>query len=233
VWIVQLSPLRRRVGMSARMVPRYGRRTRGFRTNPTRYASTVNPARKLATYADLLALSDDARGEIIAGSLVLPPAPLPRHSKVQRSIGRFVGGPFDDDDGRGGPGGWWIFLEVEVRFSPHDIVRVDIGGWRRDRLPKPWDIRPIEVVPDWICEVLSPSNAAHDRVTKRNLYARHGVAHYWIADPFERTLEALQLDASTKLWVEIGSYDATAVARVPPFDAVELELGRLFPPAEA
>jgi hypothetical protein len=25
------------------------------------------------------------------------------------------------------------------------------------------------------------------------------VAHYWIADPFERTLEALQLDASTKL----------------------------------
>lgn len=81
-----------------------------------------------------------------------------------------------------------------------------------------------------MCEVLSPTNAAHDRVTKRNLYARHGVPHYWIVDPAERTLEALTLDPSTKLWIEIGSYDATAVARVPPFEAVELELARLFPP---
>ena len=59
---------------------------------------------------------------------------LPKHSKAQRALGRFVGGPFDDDDGRGGPGGWWIFVEVDVALSVHDIVRPDLAGWRRERL---------------------------------------------------------------------------------------------------
>jgi hypothetical protein len=83
---------------------------------------------KLATYSDLLALPADVRGEVLAGEVVTAPAPLPRHSKVQGAARRFVGGPFDDDDGRGGPGGWWIFVEVDVSLGPHDIVRPDLAG---------------------------------------------------------------------------------------------------------
>lgn len=30
--------------------------------------------------------------------------------------------------------------------------------------------------------------------------------------------------------MEIGSYDDVAVARISPFEAIELEVGRLFPP---
>jgi Uma2 family endonuclease len=191
----------------------------------------MEPAKKLATYADLLALPEGARGEIISGALVVPPAPLPRHSSVQRKLGRFVGGPFDDDDGVGGPGGWWIFIEVDVRLSMHDVVKPDLAGWRRERLLNPWDVRPIDVVPDWICEIISPSNADTDRVMKRRLYAASGVAHYWIADPTARTLETYRLDVATKRWVDSGAFDATAVERIPPFEAVELDLGRVFPPA--
>lgn len=108
----------------------------------------ADTASKLATYADLRALPDDVRAEIIAGEVHTSPSSLPRHSRVQRSLGRFIGGPYDDDDGRGGPGGWWIFVEVDVELSPHDIVRPDLCGWRRERLPDPGDIRPITVVPD-------------------------------------------------------------------------------------
>jgi hypothetical protein len=63
------------------------------------------PAARLATYDDLLQLPDDVRAEVIAGQIVTAPAPLPRHARVQRAVSRFVGGPFDDDDGHGGPGG--------------------------------------------------------------------------------------------------------------------------------
>ena len=111
---------------------------------------------KLATYADLLAMPEDVRAEVFAGEIVTTPASLPRHSKVQRALSRFVGGPFDDDDGRGGPGGWWIFVEVDVELGPHDVVRPDLAGWRRERLPNPGKARPITVAPDWVCEVLSP-----------------------------------------------------------------------------
>ncbi len=190
----------------------------------------MQPAARLATYDDLLALPENARAEVVGGVLLLPPAPLPRHSAAQGATRRFIGGPFDDDDGRGGPGGWWILLEVDVRLGAHDIVRPDLAGWRRECLAAPWDMRPIDVRPDWVCEVLSPSNAANDRVKKRRLYAAHGVPYYWIIDPEERTLEALRCEGPGEVWIEIGSYDDTSVARVAPFEAVELEVGRLFPP---
>jgi Uma2 family endonuclease len=168
---------------------------------------------------------------VLGGDVVLSPAPLPRHSKAQGSARRFLGGPFDDDDGHGGPGGWWIFVEVDVMLGPHDIVRPDLAGWRRDRLRQPGRVRPIEVVPDWVCEVLSPSTAARDRITKRRLYAQAGIPFYWLIDPELRAVEALALRDG--VWVELGVFDETASARIAPFDAIELEIGRLFLPKEA
>ena len=185
---------------------------------------------KLATYDELLALPEGERFEVQAGALVASPARTPRHSKAQGSAYRIVGGPFDDDDGFGGPGGWWIFIEVDVRLGPHDIVRPDLSGWRRERLPEP-DVRPIDVVPDWVCEVASPSTTSKDRVYKKHLYAERGVGHYWLVDPNARTLEALELVNGR--WLEVGAYDETATARVPPFEAVEIPVGRLFLPPKA
>ncbi|HEV8247327.1 MAG TPA: Uma2 family endonuclease [Polyangiaceae bacterium] len=189
------------------------------------------PAGKLAIYADLLDLGDDARAEILAGQIVTSPAPLPRHSKTQGALRRYVGGPFDDDDGRGGPGGRWIFVEVDIQLGVHDVVRPDLAGWRRVRLPRPGSARPITIVPDWTCEITSPSTAARDRAAKRSLYAQYGVTHYWIIDPDERTLEALELQEGR--WVGVGAWDETATARIAPFSEVELEVGRLFLPREA
>jgi Uma2 family endonuclease len=191
----------------------------------------ASPQRKSATYADLLALPAETRAEVLGGQIVVSPSPLPRHSKAQGSARRFLGGPFDDDDGHGGPGGWWIFVEVDVKLGPHDIVRPDLAGWRRERLPNPGSVRPIEVVPDWVCEVLSPSTAAYDRILKRRLYASSRIPYYWLIDPELRALEALQLREES--WVELGVYDDTAKARIAPFDAIELEVGRLFLPKEA
>lgn len=190
----------------------------------------MESAKKLASYEDLLAVPEGRKAEIIHGVLVLPPAPLPRHSSVQGKLRRFIGGPFDDDDGTDGPGGWWIFLEVDVQLALHEVVKPDLAGWRRERLPDPWDVRPITVVPDWICEVISPSNAGSDRVTKRHLYASSGVGRYWLADPAARTLETYRLDSAAQRWMDAGAFDADARARIPPFEAVELDLARIFPP---
>ncbi|MBX3234427.1 MAG: Uma2 family endonuclease [Labilithrix sp.] len=187
----------------------------------------MEPARKRATIEDLLALPDDARAELIEGAIVHLPPPLPEHGRAQRTIGRYVGGPFDDDHGRGGPGGWWILPEVEVELAGR-IVRPDASGWRRERLPSPWGMRPIRVVPDWICEALSPSNEGHDRVYKANLYAGAGVAFYWIMSPSERVVEALELRDGS--WFRLGAWTAGETARVGPFDAIELDIERLFPP---
>jgi Uma2 family endonuclease len=198
---------------------------------------TAAPKKKLATYEDLLALPDGVKAELIDGEIIIHsssdprvaalPAPLPEHSRVQGGLRRFLGGPFDDDDGFGGVGGWWILAEVEIRLGGQ-IVRPDVAGWRRERLASPWGLRPIEIIPDWICEVVSPSNASHDRVTKKHLYAKHGIAHYWIADTEEVTLETFTLHDA--VWTASGAFTRGGVARIEPFEAIELDVGRLFPP---
>ncbi len=188
----------------------------------------MSAAPKLATYDALLALPEGTRAEVLSGALEVMPAPRPRHSKVQGALRRFIGGAFDDDDGYGGPGGWWIFVEVDIELGPHDIVRPDLSGWRRERLDDP-DQRPFTVAPDWACEVLSPTSVRQDRVLKRRLYAEHGIRHYWLLDPETRLLEALTLRDGH--WVEVGVFDDTAVVRVEPFESIELHVGRLFLPS--
>ena len=49
-----------------------------------------------------------------------------------------------------------------------------------------------EIAPDWICEVLSPSTAALDRIEKMPVYASNGVAWAWLIDPLLQTLEVFR-----------------------------------------
>jgi Uma2 family endonuclease len=49
-------------------------------------------------------------------------------------------------------------------------------------------------VPDFVVEVLSESTERHDRETKFQDYAAHGVREYWIIDPDHKTVEQYLLD---------------------------------------
>jgi Uma2 family endonuclease len=83
-------------------------------------------------------------------------------------------------------------------------------------------------VPDWICEILSPSNKWYDVVTKADLYLRFEVPFYWTVDPEKRVLQAFRFSGGS--WVVLGAFTDGDKARILPFDAVELDVTRLFPP---
>jgi len=52
----------------------------------------------------------------------------------------------------------------------------------------------IEIPPDLVVEVVSPSSGGIDRVRKMALYASAGIPEYWIADPGTRSLDLYALD---------------------------------------
>jgi len=79
------------------------------------------------------------------------------------------------------------------------------------------------LVPDWICEVLSPSTEEHDRERKMPLYAREGVRVVWLADPIAKTLEVYVL-AERGRWNKPIVYRDVLRVRAAPFDAIELDL---------
>jgi Uma2 family endonuclease len=185
-------------------------------------APTFNPA---PLYERLLALPDHVTGEILNGHLHTEPRPSGRHGLARSALSIDIGGPFDF--GRGGPGGWWIIPEPEVHFVYDAEVAVpDLAGWRRERMPSVPEDQRFEVVPDWVCEILSPTTAKKDRVIKLPLYARYGVAYAWLVDPLGRTLEAFEL--RDKVWTLIATHQDDALVHVPPFHAIELPLNDLW-----
>ena len=97
--------------------------------------------RALATAADLAALPEETRAEVIGGAIVEKAAPSYEHGDAQSSLAELLKPPFQR--GRGGPGGWWIATSVEVELEPHELYRPDLVGWRRERVPERPAGRPI------------------------------------------------------------------------------------------
>lgn len=182
------------------------------------------PARRPASYDDLLALPDHVVGEILDGELHVSPRPAPRHALTSTVLSGEIGPPFHG--GRGGPGGWWILAEPELHLG-HDVVVPDLAGWRRERMPALPHDAYLSLAPDWVCEVLSPSTARIDRLKKLRIYARESVPYAWLLDPLAQTLEVLRLEHGR--WSLVMTAGGTEVVRAEPFDAIDLDLSRLWP----
>jgi Uma2 family endonuclease len=105
----------------------------------------------------------------------------------------------------------------------------DLAGWRVERVPRLPNENPLTVVPDWVCEVLSPSTARDDRRLKLPTYLRFGVAYVWICDPDTRLLEVFAGHTGKPTLVAQAS-DETAVV-LPPFDFA-FDVARFWWPEE-
>jgi Uma2 family endonuclease len=89
----------------------------------------------------------------------------------------------------------------------------------------------LQGLPDGLTgEILSSSTESKDREIKMPTYARYGVAHAWLLDPRTRTLEAYALRQGQ--WAEVGRFTGSTPARIPPFDAVLVDLGALWDDGE-
>lgn len=149
--------------------------------------------------------------------------PAISHARPAPSIGGELYGPFDR--GKGGPGGWIILDEPELRLGS-DIVVPYLAGWRRERMPEMPDGPFFELAPDWACEISLPFTDKVERASKAPVYPREKVRHTWLIDPLMKTLEVFRLDGDS--YRLVTTYRGSARVRVEPFDAFELELSSLW-----
>ncbi len=191
-------------------------------------STAVAKSKPAATEADLLALPDEGRGwELIGGELFEKGAGA-HHGQSQVGVVQFIGPFRRRGGGDDGPGGWHILTEQLVRLPPH-AVRPDLAGWLRERmpvLPPLEDDGVLDLRPDWICEIITPKKAAHDRVRKKRLYFQHEVPHYWIIDPRDETLSVHRWNPAG--YIEILVAQRGERVRAEPFQAIELSVGALF-----
>lgn len=191
--------------------------------------ATISPERdhsqrRRATYQDVLDAPEEMIAEVIDGVLYLQPRPAPRHSEAAVGLLGMLDGPFRR--GVGGPGGWIILFEAELHIEGHCLVP-DLAGWRIERMSQVPEAAFVDIAPDWVCEILSPSTRAKDIGPKRTTYAGIGVGNLWHVDPPSLTLETFEQQHGR--WVLDRVYKEAEIVRANPFEDVEFPLDALWP----
>ena len=105
------------------------------------------------------------------------------------------------------------------RYAATLVLAIAVASCEHAELPTD---AALTVVPDWVCEILSPTTRRHNLLVKKPYYAKIGVRHLWIVDLSARTVAASRLQDG--LWVELGVWGDEKEARIEPFGEVALDV---------
>lgn len=171
---------------------------------------TTADATRTWTYDDLMKLPDDGKYyEIIDGELYEMPAPKAAHQLILAVLFELLLGEAKRLFGRVLPGPVGVFMPGA------DPVQPDLLFLTSEHLGLISE-RGIEGAPDLVIEILSPSNARHDRTRKRAIYEQGGVPEYWIVSPEAETIEVLVLEAGKYRPLVRAGYDERVTSAVLP-----------------
>jgi Uma2 family endonuclease len=155
--------------------------------NQAEKAMSTIAQKKLLTAEEFFLLPDPDDGsqqELVRGEIITmsPPGGLlgVTCSKVDRKLGTFVDA---------GPGGTIACNDTGfiTERGPDSVRGPDISYWTKDRL-KEVPVGYIEIAPDLLVEVLSPSNTSKQIHAKLLEYFVKGVRLVWVIAPEDRTL---------------------------------------------
>lgn len=168
------------------------------------------PQEKYYTVDDFYDMPEDIRAELIEGQIVYIAAPSTQH---QRIAGRLYATIFNYINAKGGD--CEVFpapYSVQLREEDDTVVEPDIVVVCD---PNKITERGCVGAPDWIIEIVSPSNPKHDYITKLSLYDNAGVREYWIIDAEQNKIHVYDMQDNKLVLknytfqetVKVGIYD--------------------------
>jgi len=173
------------------------------------------------TYADYCEWDDDQRWELIEGIPYAMVSPALRHQRIIRElffqIANYLKGkacevliaPFD----------------VRLNASEEDdtVVQPDLlVVCDSDKL----DQRGCKGAPDLVIEILSPSTAKYDLITKFQQYQKAKVPEYWVVDPETETLQVYILNQ--KGHYICYTYEREAIVPIHVLSECEINMQLVF-----
>ncbi len=151
------------------------------------------PEKSHQDYLTAVAEHETLRVEYLNGDIVMTPARSPHHQIIvtnlllllgqyamQNGLGLVLPAPLD------------VVLSKEAQIAQPDLIFI-----AKARAPKLVTRAAITGAPDLVLEIISPSTARADRKIKPPLYAKHGVAEFWLVDPEDQSVEVFVLDGDS------------------------------------
>ena len=143
----------------------------------------------LYSESDYESLPEDVRAELINGQLYYQAAPSRIHQKILNAVNNTI---YNYIHAKGGSCEVYPApFAVKLQEENENIVEPDISVICD---PGKLTDRGCTGAPDWIIEIVSPGNPAHDYVRKLNLYLDAGVREYWIVDPMQGSIHVYHLE---------------------------------------
>lgn len=144
---------------------------------------------KKYTVADIEALPEGERAELIDGEMFMMAAPAFIHQDLLMWLGTTIRNKIAGHKGRcrvlPAP------FAVYIKNDQYNYVEPDISViCDREKL----DNKGCHGAPDWVIEIVSPSGRRMDYVRKLALYSEAAVRLYWIVDPMRKNITVYDLE---------------------------------------
>ncbi|MGN6439137.1 MAG: Uma2 family endonuclease [Agriterribacter sp.] len=133
------------------------------------------------TYSDYLHW--EGRWELIEGHpIAMSPQPVPKHQRTSARLIIAFGNALKAFEN------WAVYDPIDYKISEDTILQPDILIVHGE-IKKPY----LNFAPALVIEILSPSTAARDRITKFELYQTQAVQYYLIVDVDAEKIEIYEL----------------------------------------
>lgn len=164
------------------------------------------PQIKTYTEEDYYNLPEDVRAELINGQFYDMSAPSRIHQEILMELSATIRNYIKSKGGscRVYPAPFAVNLLNDKK----NIVEPDISViCDTDKLTD----KGCSGAPDWIIEIVSPSNPSHDYITKLGLYHDAGVREYWIVDPQSKYIHVYNMETGN---LDVYSFNDTVKAGI-------------------
>ncbi|MBO7675280.1 MAG: Uma2 family endonuclease [Atopobiaceae bacterium] len=171
------------------------------------------------TADDYWALPEGARAELIDGELWDLASPSRTHQEIVVEVSTRLKNHIDSHGGSckvyPAPFAVNLFADETTFVEPDISVVCDRGKLSE---------RGCEGAPDFVVEVVSPSNPEMDYISKLNMYREAGVREYWICDPQRARVLAYRFD--TEAVMDTYAFSETVSAEI--FPGFEVNFGDII-----
>jgi Uma2 family endonuclease len=158
--------------------------------------------------------------EYVNGEIIMAPTPTVLHQKLIAEIG-FALRTFVKERALGE-----VFLApLDVVLPTGEVVQPDIFLLTAKQAARAITEKRVNEVPPFAVEILSPSTASHDMITKREIYEKNGVREYWIVDAKKRSVAQLVLRKKRYVVKELGEGETVKSSVLGGF---EMRVGELL-----
>lgn len=180
---------------------------------------------KYYTAEDYYNMPEDIRAELINGEIVYMAAPSRIHQEILMELSTLINNYIKAKKGSSkvypAPFSVQLWENKDIVIEPDISVICDKSKLNRQGCLG---------APDWIIEIISPSNPEHDYIDKLNLYTKAAVREYWIVDPQNQNIHVYKLEPG-RFSVKVYTFHDTVRAGICEdlyIDFAALDLNDLY-----